>query len=134
MTWRSPRGWMGAASPVVHQPFDEGVLLCAGGRDELGKARRAARARQSRDLFEIAADPGQGAEQVIALHVVAGLKTLAQGGFADEARGLQAVGLGAGGDVGELLGEEAEQLGTGAAASGGHGRSEVAGGWIADPS
>src|SRR6266853_37089 len=110
MTWRSRRGWMGAASPVVHQPFDEGVLLRAGGGDKLGKPRRAACRRQSRDLFEIAADPGQGAEHAIGLHVVAGLEALAQGGFADEARGPQAASLGAGGDVGELLGEEAEQL------------------------
>jgi len=134
MTSQSPRGAADGAAVVLHQPFDEGVPLCAGRGDELGKPRRAARRRQSHDLFEIAADPGQGAEQVIGLHVGAGLEALAQGGFADEARGLQASGLGTGGDVGKFLGEEPEQLGTGAAASGGHGRSEIAGRWIAGPS
>ena len=47
--------------------------------------------------------------------------------FPDEARWREAVSLGARGDVGELLGVEPKEFGGGAAATGGHGRSEVAG-------
>jgi len=112
---------------VLHKPFDEGVLLRAGLGDVLPERSSEARSGQSSSLFEITADPCQAAEEVVGFHVVAGFGALAQGGFADEARGLQAAGIGAGGDVGEFLGEEAEQFSRGAAARGGHGRSPIAG-------
>jgi len=105
---------------VLHQPFDEGVLLRARQGDVLPERGSGARRGQPRDLFEIAADPCQAAEEVVGFHVVAGLGALAEGGFADEACGLQAAGLRTFGDTREFLRVEAEKLRRGAAGSGGH--------------
>ena len=50
---------------VTHQPFDEGVLLRPGVGDVLRERGTEAGARQPIELFEAAADPGKGAEQVV---------------------------------------------------------------------
>ena len=100
----------------------------------LGYPGAEARAGEPGDVLEAAADAGERADDTVGLSVVPRLRPRSESRFADEARWREALGLGARRDVGELLGVEPKEFGGGAAATGGYGRSEVAGRWNADPS
>ncbi len=133
MRSQSPRRPAGTLLSVSYHVFDEGVLLLEGGGDLFRQSGSGASPGEPSGLLEAAADPGQRAEQPVGVGMVASLRFGPERCLADEARGLQAAGLGALSDAGELFGVQAEELG-GGPAGGGHGGSEGAVRWSADPS
>jgi hypothetical protein len=112
VTRARPQGrYLGGKRPMVVQ----------GGHELPSDLGVPSRSDVAQGPFEPRADARQRAEHPIELQMVARPGAAPQGGFPDEARGLETAGRSARRDLGELLGVEPKELGRGAAARGGHG-------------
>ena len=104
----------------------EGVVFVSDLCELFRKVWVPSRLDLAQSVFEPPSQAREGVKQPVGISVMAGLPHGAERGLPNETRRVQATGLGARCDAGELVGVETEKLGCGTAARGRHGCSKEA--------